>query len=164
MGYFKELSARIDEAKHHATEALRMECLKPKRMEIVGSAYITDSNSSDIDVLVEVEFGEFCPGVEGLAFNGWAYGGSVGEGNDSNWGSWKKTFPGVGDVNLLVTGSKEYFNAWLTAAEVCRFLALRGIVVPRAERVGIHNIIMDDSDASSELDSLKTKDVTDLLS
>ena len=51
---------------------------------------------------------------------------------------------------MLVTTDETYFNAWLTSAEVCRLLHLRGILVPRDVRVGIHSIIMDDSTADYE--------------
>lgn len=51
---------------------------------------------------------------------------------------------------MLVCDKQEYIDAWLTAAEVCRFLFLRGVYVPRGAVHGIHEIIMEDSDAVTE--------------
>lgn len=112
---------------------------------IVGSTYI-QGEGSDIDCLFLWEKVD----VQCIGFPGWDYGGSIGEGNESNWGSWKK-----GNINLLVTSSKESYNAWLTSAEVCRFLSLRKIGLTRDERVAIHNIVMDDSTAEGETESLE---------
>jgi len=150
MGYMKDLGVRIGEAKEVVREALRREGHKPERMEVVGSSYITDKTNGDLDILVYVNQGEFSIGVGSMAFTGWTYGGSVGEDGEDNWGSWKKHVDGVGEVNMLVTTDETYFNAWLTSAEVCRLLHLRGILVPRDVRVGIHSIIMDDSTADYE--------------
>lgn len=150
MGYFKDLGVRISEAKEHVREALRREGMTAERMELVGSSYITDKTDSDLDILCFVRQSQYAVGVGGMVFNGWAYGGSVGEDGEDNWGSWKKHFPGIGEVNMLVTTNEEYFNSWLTSAEVCRLLHLRGVAVPRDVRVGIHSIIMDDSTADYE--------------
>lgn len=155
MGYFKDLGVRIGEAKDKVRDALRREGLTAQRMELVGSSYITDKTDSDLDILCYVPISTYQPSVGCMQFTGWAYGGSVGEGGEDTWGSWKHYFPGIGEVNILVTTDETYFNAWLTSAEVCRYLHLRGIVVPRAERVSIHNIIMDDSTADYEVNPVK---------
>lgn len=150
MGYFKALDVRVREAKEHVREALRREGMTADRMDLVGSSYITDKADSDLDILCYVKQPEYSLGVGCMVFHGWAYGGSVGEDGEDNWGSWKKHFPGVGEVNMLVTTNKDYFDRWLTSAEVCRLAHLRGIAVPRDVRVGIHSIIMDDSTADYE--------------
>lgn len=153
MGKFKEFDIRIHAAKRVVATLLIQHGLEVERMDVVGSSYITDRTDSDIDVLVLLKTTP-CSSLDQLAFNGWDYGGSVGVEGDK-WMSWKKHTLEAGDVNLLATYDEEYFNAWLTSAEVCRYLHLRGIVVPRAERVAIHNIIMDDSTAEYENDPVK---------
>jgi hypothetical protein len=146
----KDLDLRVKEATETVQEALRREYITVKRTALVGSSYITDKTDSDLDILVLATGGPRHISVGEMVFNGWAYGGSVGEDGEDNWGSWKKHVPGVGEVNMLVTTDEEYFNAWLTSAEVCRLLHLRGITVPRDVRVSIHSIIMDDSTADYE--------------
>lgn len=117
------------------------------RIEVVGSTYISDRQESDVDVLALVP--GFCPNEESFRSFGWAYGGSDGEGNDS-WGSWKKTTTEGVEVNMLITGNEGYFDKWLSAAEVCRFLHLKGYALSTGAVHGVHGILMDDSDASTE--------------
>lgn len=116
-----------------------------KRVEVVGSAYISDREDSDVDVLVLIP--GFAPPEE--SFPGWNYGGSDGEGNDE-WGSWKAYHNGV-EVNMLITGKQEYFNQWLSAAEVCRFLHLKGYKLSTGAVHGVHEILMEDSTAVEEV-------------
>ena len=150
MGYFKELDARIKLAQEAVADAIRVEGHTLVKTDLVGSTYITDKRDSDLDILCLVKS---ITDVDSMAFGGWAYGGSVGEGSDGVWGSWKKHISGAGEVNMLIVTDESYFNAWLTSAEVCRYLYLRGIVVPRVDRVSIHNIIMDDCSADIEVNS-----------
>jgi len=84
-----------------------------------------------------------------MSFSGWLYGGSVGLSGD-HWMSWKKHVDGV-EVNMLICKHDKYIEDWLTAAEVCRFLHLRGIKLTAGTRHGIHEIIMDDADADSQV-------------
>lgn len=88
--------------------AIAKEGYKSTLSAVVGSTYIA-GEGRDIDCLFLVEGAD----VQMLSFDGWLYGGSVGEGNDSHWGSWTR-----GNVNMLITSRKEYYNAWLTSAEV----------------------------------------------
>lgn len=118
----------------------------PDELECVGSTYISDAGTSDVDILLC--FPVPCVGEVVLA-DGWDFGGSVCEGGD-HWQSWKKTVQGV-EVNLLMCRTQAYIDAWLTSAEVCRFLHLLGITLPRGAVHGIHQIIMDDSTAEEEL-------------
>ena len=134
------------------------------RIETVGSAYISDNDSSDIDVLVLVTGIVDAPNemleqddpatmdVDCMCFGGWSYGGSVGEGNESRWGSWKKDINGR-EVNMLITTSQEYFNSWLTATSVCRYLHLKGWLLDKDTIRSVHNIVMDDSIAEDEIDN-----------
>lgn len=152
---------RIQQAELVCRKAIRERGLpNPSAVELVGSSYITGQITGDIDVLVLIP--EAYGGVDTIGFDGWTYGGSLDEGTDV-WGSWKQYFNYIGDVNMLVTFSDKYFYSWLKAADTCRFLHKRGFVLSRAERVGIHNILMDDSTADLELANLHRLDVGVLL-
>lgn len=117
-------------------------------VRLVGSTYIKDTESSDVDLLVTTPLD-----VNELVFGGWSYGGSIPKSGDG-WCSWKKTIT-VDDkpveVNLLVCSDRTYITAWLNAAEVCRFLSLAGVTLTRGQIHGVHAIIMDDHDAEGEL-------------
>lgn len=120
---------------------------EPYELEIVGSTYISDRVDSDVDVLAYHESFD----IEAMTFSGWAYGGSNGLCPDNDkWMSWKKHVNGV-TVNMLIVNDKAYRNAWLTAAEVCRYLHLKGHAVPACDVHGVHEIIMDDSAAEDEV-------------
>ena len=112
--------------------------LRAKRIELVGSTYIYgEGNDIDILILLDSTGGS----IEELRLPGWEYGGSTPKSGDK-WCSWKQ-----GHINLLVTGDETYFNAWVTAAEVCKYLFLkRSIVLDKPERIAVHAIIMDDKD------------------
>jgi hypothetical protein len=112
--------------------------LHAKRIELVGSTYI-HGQGNDIDILVLLD--STGGSVDELRLPGWVYGGSTPKSGDK-WCSWKQ-----GDINLLVTADQTYFNAWVTATEVCKYLFLkRGIVLDKPERIAVHAIIMDDKD------------------
>lgn len=117
---------------------------KPIRMEVVGSTYISERTDSDVDVLVCVPFV-----VDTAHFPGWVSGGSASDSGNGNFQSWKRVEDGV-LVNLLGCSSMEYINSWLTAAEVCRFLHIRGIPLDTGAVHGVHEIVMDDSTAVVE--------------
>lgn len=119
--------------------------------EFVGSGYIIDCTNGDVDVLVLVD-----RHPDDLRFEGWVYGGSGSDYHDQ-WGSWKRIVDGV-EVNMLLTNDADYYRAWCTAAEVCRFLHLSGVVVDKSRRIAIHNIIMDDSAAVSEQAALDARE------
>ena len=112
--------------------------LRAKRIELVGSTYIY-GQGNDIDILVLLDSNGV--GVDELRLPGWVYGGSTPKSGDG-WCSWKQ-----GDINLLVTEDQTYFNSWVTAAEVCKYLFLkRGVVLDKPDRIAVHAIIMDDKD------------------
>ena len=134
---------RIAIAKKAIMEALGVDVLG--RHEVVGSTYIKDSDQSDVDILV-LDEDLF---LDELTFPGWAYGGSEGIDPDGHWMSWKRRVGGV-EVNMLLVTDKAYFDSWLTAAEVCRFLHLQGYNLKSASVHGVHEIIMDDSTAEDE--------------
>ena len=99
----------------------------------------------DIDVLVLVQvLGN--NDIHALEIEGWEYGGSIpGEGWGDNWISLKKK-----DINLLVTSDKEYYDKWITSAEVCKYLQDSGVILTKQQRVSVHSVIMDDCTANGE--------------
>jgi len=149
------IEERIDIAKRAISEALGKD-IDNFRHEVVGSTYIKGSDKSDVDMLIlyptrrtkgySVNWG--AGDLDKLWFDGWTYGGSVGMGND-NWMSWKRTVDGV-EVNMLLVDEQPYFDSWLAASEVCRFLHLQGYDIKTGTVHGIHEIIMDDSTAEVE--------------
>lgn len=140
--------AQIADALEACDAALKAQGLSAKRMELVGSTYIK-GNGTDIDVLCLVPEAD----LDSVVFPGWMYGGSnvpSQSTDDGRFGSWKYDVDGT-DVNMLIVTSEEYANAWLTAAEVCRFLHLAGVDLTRGAVHGVHEIIMDDSTAETEV-------------
>ena len=139
--------AQIAGALEACGAALKAQGLSAKRMELVGSTYIK-GNGTDIDVLCLVPEAD----LDTLGFPGWEYGGSGDPTrmDSGRFGSWKYDVGGE-VVNMLIVTSVEYANAWLTAAEVCRFLHLAGVDLTRGAVHGVHEIIMDDSTADTEI-------------
>ena len=128
--------------------------LEIEALEIVGSTFISDKTTSDVDVLVRCKNFD----KDEITLRGWEYGGSVGLGND-DWASWKRTFYVMGtkiEVNLLVTASVGLYHDWLTAADVCRFLHLAGVHLTRGQVHGVHSLIMNETDLDA--DTLKRWD------
>ena len=134
---------RIATAKHAVLDVIasldQFIYIDDSNLHIVGSTYIKDKQTSDVDVLVGVPIDPNC-----IAFPGWDYGGSAGIGN-SSWGSWKRTVGGV-EVNMLLCDSQEYIDKWLTAADVCRMLHLSGANLRAGQVHGIHEVIMEAAD------------------
>lgn len=108
-------------------------------MALVGSTYYRGVGN-DIDILVRTS-----SDPTALHFPGWEYGGSVGHFGDK-WESWKR-----GRINMLVTRCGDYFERWCTAAEVCRYLVLKGYDLKTCDAHGIHGIIMDEAEAEDEV-------------
>lgn len=113
-------------------------------LAIIGSTYIADKETADVDVLLTVPLNP-----NELSFDGWEYGGSTPKCGDA-WCSWRRTVEGV-DVNLLICERGEYIERWLTSAEVCRYLHLQGINLRTCNVHAVHSIIMDDRCATDEL-------------
>ena len=129
------MKAMLEKIVRDASEDL---FLRAKRIELVGSTYIY-GGGNDIDILVLLDNTD--GSVDELRLPGWEYGGSTPKSGDK-WCSWKRW-----DINLLVTADQTYFNDWITAAEVCKYLFLkRGIVLDKPDRISVHAIIMDDKD------------------
>ena len=115
-----------------------------RQLAIIGSTYIADKETADVDVLLTVPLNP-----NELGFDGWEYGGSTPKCGDA-WGSWRRTVGGV-DVNLLICGHTGYIERWLTSTEVCRYLHLQGINLRTCNVHAVHAIIMDDRCATDEL-------------
>ncbi len=119
---------------------------------VVGSTYIQDSESSDIDILVLVDEN---PTDAGVDFPGWAYGGSFNQGMPDCWESWKKNIYKDGEfvceVNMILVGSRDYYSRWLDAASACRYLHLYGLKLTRGAIHGLHAVLMDDIDPEEEV-------------
>lgn len=126
-------------------ESLRSRVL---RTDCVGSTYIRDAEDRDVDVLVLIPDQDLdCLRID----QGWAYGGSIDHSMlGDHWASWTKSVDGV-DVNMLLVNDAAYYHQWVTSAEVCRFLHLKGLPINAGTTHGVHEIIMDYSTAEIEL-------------
>lgn len=106
---------------------------------LVGSTHI-HGFGRDLDLLVLVKRPDRGQSlVIRFTHPDWQYGGSSPKAGEQ-WCSWKK-----GEINLLLTDNPVYFAAWVTAADVCRLLAVRGILKPddKDMRVAVHRVVMD---------------------
>jgi len=104
---------------------------------LVGSTYIEDKLTNDVDVLLLVPT---FPLIPWDALTGWAFDGSGSKG-DPRFQSLKKEVDGV-VVNLLVTNNQLFFNNWVKAAQVCFLLHQDDGVIEKRNRTSIHDIIM----------------------
>lgn len=124
----------------------------PLTWDVVGSTYIQDKEDSDVDVLVLVDENP----SELSSFSGWQLGGSRNVGSADYWESWKRIVkaPDGSDVvvNMILVGERDYFYAWIHAAEACRFLHLSGVKLTKGQVHGVHAIIMDESTTEVELE------------
>jgi hypothetical protein len=113
---------------------------------LVGSTFII-GKGEDIDILMQVT-----GGIEAVNYsdNGLARGGSECLFEHDRWVSLKD----ANGTNFLLTTSRPYYEAWCTSAEVCRLLHLQGVSIPKDLRVAIHNVVMDDSTAEEEHETI----------
>lgn len=52
----------------------------------------------------------------------------------------------LGDLNLLVCSTREYYQRWVNAAEVCRYIVEASQTpISKTTRVHIHMMVMDDT-------------------
>lgn len=105
---------------------------------IVGSTYI-NGFGNDVDVLVRVCGRE--KAVLDLIHAGFAVEGNPGsyEPGDGEFESLRR-----GDTNALITEDAEFYEKWVRAAEVCKYV--HGLLpqgINRDGRVHIHQLIMD---------------------
>ena len=122
---------------------------------LVGSTYITDRQDSDVDIIVRLGHPAYCFCDEiqtALRIQGWESGGSESQSAGGEWDSYKKVVADV-LVNVILVWDNEYYDKWLTAAEVCRFMHIMGVQPKYWSGLvhGVHEIIMDDSTAVTEL-------------
>lgn len=108
------------------------------RRSLVGSSYILGSGK-DVDMLILVrdmsEAGRYLHAAEWVA-------------ESEKYDLSKNKFMSYRNYedNCLITSDDEFFWLFCTAAEVCRYLAEKGVeqVKDRAVRVAIHAIIRDE--------------------
>lgn len=105
--------------------------------DMVGSTYIEDKLTNDVDVLLLVPTS---PAISWNSLYNWRFGGS-GDHGDPRFQSLKRTIDGV-EVNLLVTNDKLFFDNWTKAARVCFLLHQDDGVIEKRNRISIHDIIM----------------------
>lgn len=109
------------------------------RPEIVGSAYI-HGEGADLDVVC---LANHFPTVTQLHRNilteGWDECGEYGP--EGDLAAYRR-----GPVNLIVCKHEQYYEDWIKAARVCKFLADRGMLRPEDKpmRALVHRIVMDD--------------------
>lgn len=105
--------------------------------ELVGTLYtLGEGNDMDICVLVR----DVDDAVVSLEEHGYEQTGRAGYADDE-FTTFRK-----GHVNLLLSEDKEWFNKFLTAAEVCRYLK----TADKTQRKAIHRIIMNDATATGK--------------
>jgi hypothetical protein len=163
----------MNEHINYAIQAVKDAGFEIARHELVGSTYIADKQDSDLDVLILVkkpsqvledkeglDLLQHVPDLESAHLPGWKYGGSYNEGDPGVWESFKTTWNGR-EINAILVDNEEYWWSWVKAAEVCRYIHLMqkkngdSVYSPEAiseldVRIGIHNILMDDSSAEDE--------------
>lgn len=113
------------------------EYLGSTRYQLVGSTYIM-GQGKDIDMLFKVE--SLSEASEFLRRKGWDAESEAYELSNQQFMSFR-----AGNVNVLVTHDDEFFGGFLGAAEVCKYLRLRGYldIGQRDVRVAIHAIVRD---------------------
>lgn len=102
---------------------------------LVGSTYIL-GKGKDIDYLFLVP--DLYDTQERLKGRNWADGLSLEYDGLGNFFSARR-----GEINLLFVEDSDFYDKWLTSAEVCKALKLES----RTDRVIVHRIIMDDMTA-----------------
>jgi hypothetical protein len=100
---------------------------------IVGSAaYLPTAN--DVDFLLLIGGSESPTDyVERLEADGWEQCGEY-EGDESIWNATR-----LGNLNLLVTNNRQFYDGFKRALEVCKALRLTS----RDDRVAVHQIVRD---------------------
>lgn len=110
---------------------------------LVGSvAMFEEGNDLDFSVLVTAEdIKEYLSGhrQDGGALHGWRYT-DYDTGGPRQWAALRK-----GEVNLLVTNSKEHHEGFIAATEVCKALNLRD----KSKRILVHRIVRDGHSAEA---------------
>lgn len=113
--------------------------IKYEEVQLIGSCYTHDAAlAEDVDVLMRVQ--ELTDHWVTLVELGFERGGSMEEGPEGDcWESWKKNQPDRKAINLLLTDDSEFYDKFVVAAEVCRFLRLD----TKLKRQAVHQIVMD---------------------
>ena len=109
-----------------------------KRHQLIGSTYIL-GKGKDRDTLVLVE--NAVAARSALIEEGWHCESDTAEQyNDALFYSLR-----LGEKNALITADEAYYDRFIAAAEVCKYLAQEGaeLVNHREHRVMIHKIVRD---------------------
>lgn len=112
-----------------------------KRHQLIGSTYIL-GNGKDRDTLVLVE--NAVAARAALMAEGWHCESDTSEQyNDALFYSLR-----LGEKNALITADDEYFDRFVTAAEVCKYIfqcdpSPQSVVRDRSFRVMVHKIVRD---------------------
>lgn len=114
-------------------EALICALTSVKEFSLIGSAmYLPDP--VDVDFAVMLQPGFDAMQVAGdLMFSGWDQCGEY----DTAEGEWCAVRKG--NVNVMLTHNREFYNDYLCAMEVCKFLNLKD----KQERIGVCKIVRD---------------------
>lgn len=109
----------------------------------VGSSYICNTDGSDFDWLFLVK--DIDAAKDTLLDCGYKWDAGGYDPDESRFYSFKKSFDGL-VLNAIVIKDKDYFYAFQTAAEVCRYLDSIGVnqVRYKSTRIAIHKIVRDD--------------------
>lgn len=129
------------EAREAAAKLAEMLTGQWSMMRAVGSRYITGGIGEDLDILVllkpgvglgDVDLSQFDTKRDDEHYTGLPA--------SDGWVSLR-----VGDINALLISNEEsgYYYAWIKAAEVCRALHLSGVLLDKAQRIAVHQVIMD---------------------
>lgn len=117
----------------HARQTLDGVGVKYSRISLVGSKFILGPDKGeDTDILIEVD--DLDDASDALCNAGFEKGGS--ESVNEFWRSCLRKFD---MLNVLLTDDPAYFDKWVQAAEVCRYLQLE----EKDARVAVHMIVMD---------------------
>lgn len=118
-----------------------------KRQHLIGSAAFLPETAADVDFAVFVEPSRFSSTVNSTVQTLMAEHGfeACGEYDTSGASAW--TAVRRGHLNLMVTNDEAWFERYVTAMEVCKFLK----VANKQQRIGVCQIVRDGRPADEVL-------------
>lgn len=130
--------------------------VKPLRTAFVGSSYIKQTLTNDLDILVHLpsaEIAKLSHAVgEGQVLNSWMEGGSFDNEDLSDelpaFRSYRfghslmdGSTPVDIDVNVIAVNTQEEFDRFKQAADICRLLQFCDKDIPKDLRIDIHKMV-----------------------